>query len=84
MHIRESSKYRSLDTQYQRWDQVPRRSKHHLLIGHTGCEPYLDVFPIQSNDAQCITECDYLLYTLYMHLSYVHDQYSSLEDPGRG
>jgi hypothetical protein len=25
---------------YQRWDQVPRRSKHPLLTGHTRCESY--------------------------------------------
>jgi hypothetical protein len=24
---------------YRRWDQVPRRSKHPLLIDHTRCEP---------------------------------------------
>jgi hypothetical protein len=24
---------------YQRWDQVPRKSKHHLLTSHTHSEP---------------------------------------------
>jgi hypothetical protein len=26
---------------YQRWDQVPRRSKHPLMTGHTRREPYV-------------------------------------------
>ncbi|XP_056000244.1 uncharacterized protein LOC130048105 isoform X2 [Ostrea edulis] len=50
---------------HQRWDQVPRRSKHPLLTGHTRREPHILIrflFSDNENDIDMIEvekDCDY-------------------------
>jgi hypothetical protein len=38
IQIRELGKNGPLDIMHQRWDQVPRRSKHHMSTDYTHCK----------------------------------------------